>query len=746
MINLQLPPTLGCDNVHCSDANHRDDRDSHCTELLCSMIESSHRAIPLSGGGKRPTNNGTWKPKTGQNIPGWNENVEPFRQDSLFWHAVWLSAGRPPKGELYRLMAWCRNRYHLAVRKAKQNSNTILAEQFIEASENGEMDLLQEMKKVKGSKNTGQSMPETLEGKSSEDEIVKKFKEVYEELYNSSESVEAMKGIKNKLKEMITAASIHDVNKITGRTVKMACTKMKPGKTDVTESYSSDVLLHAPDILFDHLASIFRSFLIHGDVTVQLLSCAFLPLFKGGLKDPAKTDSYRAIAGSSQLLKLFENTVLMVWGHLLASDSLQFGYKAKTSTTQCSWLVTEVCDYYLKRGTPVICVTLDCSKAFDKCKFDKLFDKLIKKNIPAVVIRALVYIYEEQKGCVKLAGYRSETFSIRNGTRQGSVASPAFFSVYLDEILTELRNLNLGCRVGGLWMGATIFADDIMLLSPGRSSMIEMLNICQAYASEHNLQFSVDPNPAKSKSKAIYMCGTDKNVIYPANLKLYDEDLPWVRQANHLGHVLSQMCDMENNAKIMKAKYIEKTLEIRETFSFAHPDQIIRAMEIFSSDCYGLMLHDLSSQSTESIFKCWNTAIKLIWNVPRSTYTYIVENLLAENFISLRNQIYSRYSSFFQSLLKSSSKEVSFLANIVSRDAQSVTSRNINLVKNACGLSPWDYSSTRVKSALEKIPVPGNNSWRLPLLTKLLEMRSLQEKLLQKTDRLTDMINSLCDS
>ena len=61
------------------------------------------------------------------------------------------------------------------------------------------------------------------------------------------------------------------------------------------------------------------------------------------------------------------------------------------------------------------------------------FTKLNKKNIPAVVIRGLVhssqltpsenyclvYIYEEQKGCVKLAGYRSETFSIRNGTHRG---------------------------------------------------------------------------------------------------------------------------------------------------------------------------------------------------------------------------------------------------------------------------------------------------------------------------------------
>ena len=94
----------------------------------------------------------------------------------------------------------------------------------------------------------------------------------------------------------------------------------------------------------------------------------------------------------------------------------------------------------------------------------------------------------------------------------------------------------------------------------------------------------------------------------------------------------------------------------------------------------------------------------------------------------------------------SSSKEVSFLANIVSRDAQSVTSRNINLEKNACGFSPWDYSSTRVKSALENIPVPENNSWRLPLSTKLLEMRRLEEKLMNKTHRLTEMINSLCDS
>ena len=41
---------------------------------------------------------------------------------------------------------------------------------------------------------------------------------------------------------------------------------------------------------------------------------------------------------------------------------------------------------------------------------------------------------------------------------------------------------------------------------------------------------------------------------------------------------------MESNARIMKAKYIEKTIDVRETFSFAHPEQILRALDIFTSD------------------------------------------------------------------------------------------------------------------------------------------------------------------
>ena len=171
---------------------------------------------------------------------------------------------------------------------------------------------------------------------------------------------------------------------------------------------------------------------------------------------------------------MFEYVILIVWGEQLSTDSMQFGFKAGVSTTQCSWLVSEVSNYFMRRGTAVTACLLDCSKAFDKCRFDVLFSKLMKKGLPAVVVRVLVFVYEEQTCWVKLGGKRSATFGVTNGTRQGSVLSPLLFSVYLDDLLVQLRQLQLGCSIGGYWYGACGYADDLILLAPNR----EVLQKC----------------------------------------------------------------------------------------------------------------------------------------------------------------------------------------------------------------------------------------------------------------------------
>ena len=119
--------------------------------------------------------------------------------------------------------------------------------------------------------------------------------------------------------------------------------------------------------------------------------------------------------------------------------------------------------------------------------FDQLFQKLIKKGLPPIVIRVLIFAYEEQTGTVKLAGVSSATFRLVNGTRQGSVLSPIFFSLYLDDLLKKLRKAGLGCHISGEWFGAAGYADDLILMSPSREAMSEMLKICESSANENNL-------------------------------------------------------------------------------------------------------------------------------------------------------------------------------------------------------------------------------------------------------------------
>ena len=118
--------------------------------------------------------------------------------------------------------------------------------------------------------------------------------------------------------------------------MKEAPLSLKPSKGGVTGGFTFDAILHGPDIMFEHMAAVYRSFLIHRTMTPSLLACSFLPLLKSSLKDPVDTSSYRAIAGSNLFMKLFDKVILLVWGHLLAGDSLQFSLKRQKSTHSMS--------------------------------------------------------------------------------------------------------------------------------------------------------------------------------------------------------------------------------------------------------------------------------------------------------------------------------------------------------------------------------------------------------------------------
>ena len=99
----------------------------------------------------------------------------------------------------------------------------------------------------------------------------------------------------------------------------------------------------------------------------------------------------------------------------------------------------------------------------------------------------------------------SSTFGISNGTRQGSVAIPAFWCIYLDPLFAELRASGVGCHMAGLFMGVVGYAYNLLLLAPSRNTAQVMLRTCEQFTGVNNVQISTDPDPTWSRSEAIYI-------------------------------------------------------------------------------------------------------------------------------------------------------------------------------------------------------------------------------------------------
>ena len=99
----------------------------------------------------------------------------------------------------------------------------------------------------------------------------------------------------------------------------------------------------------------------------------------------------------------------------------------------------EVINYYCRNEGNVYATYLDASKAFDRVKFDTLFELLLAKHICPTITRLLSFLYSSQQCRVKWCGEVSSSFSVQNGVKQGGVLSPRLFNIYLDELLCRLK-------------------------------------------------------------------------------------------------------------------------------------------------------------------------------------------------------------------------------------------------------------------------------------------------------------------
>ena len=94
-----------------------------------------------------------------------------------------------------------------------------------------------------------------------------------------------------------------------------------------------------------------------------------------------------------------------------------------------------------------------------------LFYKMLSRGMSSKFVRLMIYWYINLHCAVMWKSILGDSFIIQCGVRQGGVLSPYLFSLYIDDVIEDLRKSGYGIYVGNIFTGCILYADDIPLLS-----------------------------------------------------------------------------------------------------------------------------------------------------------------------------------------------------------------------------------------------------------------------------------------
>ena len=98
----------------------------------------------------------------------------------------------------------------------------------------------------------------------------------------------------------------------------------------------------------------------------------------------------------------------------------------------------------------------------------------------------------------------------------------------MDDLIVEIRKAGIGCHIANLFIASILYADDVCLLAPSRSSMQTLLDICSNYAASWCIKFN------GRKSKLMYF-GKAFNSFPCAPIYLDGTSLEFTHEWKYLG-------------------------------------------------------------------------------------------------------------------------------------------------------------------------------------------------------------------
>ncbi|GET60045.1 RNA-directed DNA polymerase from mobile element jockey-like [Rhizophagus irregularis DAOM 181602=DAOM 197198] len=201
------------------------------------------------------------------------------------------------------------------------------------------------------------------------------------------------------------------------------------------------------------------------------------------------------------LVKLFYNRLASI---LASNEVLKGGNFAGLPGGSCRdpFVVLEsiIHDAHVNKS-PLWILSQDISKAFDSVDLKMLRFALERIKLPASATKFILSLFMKRSNRVFTAHGTTPSYRVRIGIDQGEVISPLLWVIYIDPLLTVLKNEMMDPYIlhapslsnplaetnsDGLRINNLVFMDDSTLISSSKSGMESMLSITEEFYQINN--------------------------------------------------------------------------------------------------------------------------------------------------------------------------------------------------------------------------------------------------------------------
>ena len=278
---------------------------------------------------------------------------------------------------------------------------------------------------------------------------------------------------------------------ITVDEVKEAIQSLKPHKAPGPDGIDPEHIIHSGPLARKLLTDLFNAIVTTGHIPTVFQLGYITPIPKDPKKDQTDPSNYRGISLLSNISKLFEKVILAkLQSSGLLLNPLQGGFCSGYSPSHTAFVLQEAIQSIRESGKKAYVALVDVKKAFDTVWHQGPFVKLHHKGIPTRIWHILNNWYTSSSCSVLQCGNHSRSFPTLQGVRQGAILSPLLYCIFVDDLLNTLQLSGLGARIGEVFCGAPMYADDLALVASSPEELQAMLDIVSRCASQWRYQLN----------------------------------------------------------------------------------------------------------------------------------------------------------------------------------------------------------------------------------------------------------------